>query len=403
MTLCTYTARQVVVDAGRVIEGGGVVVDVEGRVVSILETRDEVRRRSEGEVIELGEGILSPGWVDAHAHLELSGLEGRVEPGEVFTDWIKALLRERADLVDADFDDAVMSGAQRLLAGGTTTVGDVDSTGAGARVLAEHPLRAVVLREALDVGDATRAEAVLAELREPQREGVDVIEGLSPHAGYTVSDSLLRELGRLVAFHRVPVQVHWRETSEELKWELGSPSAFDGFVPESSGTPTLARLDSAGLLRAPVSLVHANHPSEGDAQLLRERDVVVVHCPGAHAWFDRGHFDLQEWSRAGVDVALGTDSLAGNADLDMGREVALLRSEHPEISPAKAFEMATRAPARALGLKGQVGSLSVGAHADLVLHTGEGEALESLTTLESEVQRVWVGGEEVLLGSERVH
>lgn len=398
MTLRTFIAREVVVDAHQVFEGGGVVVDREGRVAALLESGDEVRRCAAGEVYDLGGGILAPGWVNAHTHLELSGLEGRVEPGATFPDWIKALLRERSDLADADFDAAVKSGADRLLRGGTTTVGDVDSSGAGERVLAEHPLRAVVLREALDIGDAERAEEVVEALRRPLMAGIGLTEGLSPHAGYTTSDALLEELGRLVESHRIPVQVHWNETSEETSWERGSPSEFDGLVPASSGRPTLERLDAAGLLRAPASLVHANHPASGDAQMLHERGVVVVHCPGAHVWFDRAPFDLLGWSDAGVDVALGTDSLASNADLDMGREVALFRAANVGVSPAGAFEMATRTPARALGLEGQVGELSVGAYADFVLHAGEGEALEALTYGESTVERVWIGGEEVSLG-----
>jgi len=151
-----------------------------------------------------------------------------------------------------------------------------------------------------------------------------------------------------------------------------------------------------------LSLVHANFPGEGDARLLHEREVVIVHCPGAHAWFNREPFDVQSWWAEGVDVALGTDSLAGNSDLDMGREVSLFLSAHPEVSPAQAFDMATRASAKALGLKGQVGELSVGAHADLVLHQGEGEALELLTSGASEVQRVWVSGREACVGKERV-
>ena len=163
----------------------------------------------------------------------------------------------------------------------------------------------------------------------------------------------------------------------------------------------MERLEAAGLLRAPASLVHANHPASGDAQMLHERGVVVVHCPGAHVWFDRAPFDLLGWSDAGVDVALGTDSLASNADLDMGREVALFRAANVGVSPAGAFEMATRTPARALGLEGQVGELSVGAYADFVLHAGEGEALEALTYGESTVERVWIGGEEASLGVKR--
>jgi cytosine/adenosine deaminase-related metal-dependent hydrolase len=124
---------------------------------------------------------------------------------------------------------------------------------------------------------------------------------------------------------------------------------------------------------------------------------VIIHCPGAHAWFDRGVFDVESWWGEGVDVALGTDSLAGNAALDMGREVSLFREAHPGASPGRAFDMATRAGARALGLEGRVGTLRVGAWADLVLHQGEGEALEVLTSGVSQVKRVWVSGIDVRL------
>ena len=402
MTLCTYTARQLVVDAHRVIPGGGVVVDDTGDVVAILDSQDGVQRRAEGEVIDLGEGVLAPGWVNAHAHLELTGLEGRVEPGELFPDWIKGLLTERADLEESDFETAVESGAWRLLEGGTTTVGDVDSTGASARVLSTHPLRAVVLREALDIGDAARREEAMGGLRTPISTAPGLYEGVSPHAGYTVSDALLEEIGERLESRPIAVQVHWNETREEKDWEDGQPSAFDGLVMESPGQKTLERLDSAGLLRHPSSLVHANFPGEGDARLLHERGVVLVHCPGAHAWFGRELFDVQAWWREEVDVALGTDSLAGNSDLDMAREASIFRSAHPEVSPAQVFDMATRAAACALGLEGKVGVLSVGAHADLVLHQGEGEALEMLTSGASQVQRVWVSGSEVCLGPERV-
>jgi cytosine/adenosine deaminase-related metal-dependent hydrolase len=169
----------------------------------------------------------------------------------------------------------------------------------------------------------------------------------------------------------------------------------------SPGRPTLERLDAAGLLRRPASLVHANFPGEGDARLLRDRGVVIVHCPGAHAWFDRGDFDIESWWAEGVDVALGTDSLAGNAALDMGREVSLFREAHPGASPGQVFDMATKAGARALGLEGRVGALSEGSRADLVLHLGEGEALEMLTSGVSQVQRVWVSGRDVHLGEGR--
>jgi len=120
-----------------------------------------------------------------------------------------------------------------------------------------------------------------------------------------------------------------------------------------------------------------------------------VHCPGAHAFFDREPFDLERFSIAGVKIALGTDSLAGNASLDMGGEVARMLGAHPSLSPEAVFEMATRSSAAALGFADEVGALVEGAFADMALHVGEGDALEVLTSGESEVTRVWVGGAEV--------
>jgi aminodeoxyfutalosine deaminase len=394
MTLRTFTARRVILNSRRALEGGALVLGADGRVVEVIERYASVHRNAVGELVDLGEGVLAPGWVNAHAHLELTSLVGKVDSGAAFPDWIKALLRERAGLERADYDAAVMEGANRLLRGGTTTVGDVDSSGASARTLRGHPIRSLVFKEALDVGDSARCDAVIAALEAPVERAEGLMEGLSPHAGYTVSDPLLAGLAALAVARELPVQVHWNESLDELHWERGEQSAFDGVVPPCSGKKTLQRLEEAGLLGQKTSLVHANYSTEEDLGLIASRGAVVVHCPGAHAFFERSHFGLEGFHRAGVPVALGTDSLAGNNALEMGEEVALLRASHPELSPGLAFEMATQASAVALGLAGEVGSLEEGAFGDMVLYEGGVEDLERITSRGAAVQRVWVGGVE---------
>lgn len=397
MTLRTFTARRVIVNSRRVLEGGALVLGADGRVVEVIERYASVNRNAVGELVDLGEGVLAPGWVNAHAHLELSSLAGKVDSGAAFPDWIKALLRERAELEDVDYGAAVNAGADRLLLGGTTTVGDVDSSGASARTLRTHPIRSLVFREALDVGDPARCDAIIAGLQAPIEMADGLMEGLSPHAGYTVSDPLLSGVAVLAVARELPVQVHWNESLDELHWERGEQSAFDGVVPPCSGKKTLQRLEEAGLLGQKTSLVHANYSTDEDIELIASRGAVIVHCPGAHAFFGRSHFGLESFQKAGVQVALGTDSLAGNTALEMGEEVALLRESHPELSPGLAFDMATQASAAALGLPGQVGSLEEGAFADMVLYEGGAEALERITTRGATVQRVWVGGLECSL------
>ena len=397
MMLRTLTARSIILHSGRILDGGALLLSAEGKIVEVVERKASVSRRSSGEFIDLGEGVLAPGWVNAHAHLELSSLRGRVAAGESFPSWIKALLRERTLLEGSDYEYAVHEGADELLRSGTTTVGDVDSTGASVVALKSHPIRSLLFREALDVNDPARREAVLGELKAPIESGARMMEGVSPHAGYTVSDPLMEGLAELAFQRDLPVQVHWNESSDERSWEGGQPSAFDGVVPPCGAKETLQRLDEAGLLRAKTSLVHGNYFTAQQATLIASRGVSIVHCPGAHAFFGRSQFDLDGYQRAGVSVALGTDSLAGNSALDMGEEVALLRDSHPGLSPGAAFQMATESSATALGLSGKVGTLAEGAFADMVLYEAEGDALERLTSREAVVRRVWVGGLETSL------
>jgi 5-methylthioadenosine/S-adenosylhomocysteine deaminase len=105
-----------------------------------------------------------------------------------------------------------------------------------------------------------------------------------------------------------------------------------------------------------------------------------------------------------VRLALGTDSLASNADLDMRREMALARAATPSLSPELVWTMATTGAARALGLEGRVGSLHRGSAGDVVAHdvpAGSRRAiLEALTTAHGTVERVWVAGEQVVRNGE---
>jgi len=412
------TARWVFLDADRPLEHAGVLVR-RGRIVRILTGANAVRRcaRSEGvPPIDLGDRVLAPGFVNAHAHLELTGLAGKLPRRGTFASWIRALVRERALLSPADLRSAVRSGARRLLESGTTTVGDIDSSGASETVSAGRPpngdLRVRIYREALDVGDPRRARAALARIARRFPRSALAVPGLSPHAPYTVSDELLRSIAALAGWKRWPIAVHWAETEEEVEWLARSRGPLRKILPPpggrtGSGADGLSMLARAGLLApsfAPgLALVHGNHPLEGDVERVARSGATLVHCPGTHAFFRRAPFDLRRWLDAGVEVALGTDGLSSNFDLDLRAEMARLRASHPSIPPRKVFEMATRAGARALALSGSVGAIETGAFADLVLHAFPGVSargrasakvlLDALTLGRSRVDAVWIGGE----------
>src|SRR5205085_3251797 len=118
----------------------------------------------------------------------------------------------------------------------------------------------------------------------------------------------------------------------------------------------------------------------------------------------RPAFDARAWRRAGVALALGTDSLASNDALDMRREMALFRAAQPDFAPAEVLELATSAGARAIGFAGRAGTLAPGAWADVVAHAAPGssapERLDAITRGLSSPVAVWVGGRRVELGAD---
>jgi len=348
------TSRWLFLDARHRLEGGGVFV-ARDRIERIFPDRPALARfarRTGCRVLDLGERVLAPGFVDAHAHLELTALEGQLPRRGSFAGWIRALIAARARLSPADLRRSAIAGAGRLLRGGTTCVGDIDSSGSSERALRRTPIRARVYREVLDAGDPTRAAAALSRAARAFARSPRVHPGLSPHAPYTVSRDLLRAAGELSRRRRWPVCVHWAETEEEIEWltERSGPLRAllhrPGSDPEAFRRDGLEALASSGLLSPRLALVHGNHPARGDVERVVRAGATLVHCPGTHAFFRREPFPLRKWIAAGARIALGTDGLSSNLDLDMRREMALLRESHPWVSPERVFEMATSAAAR---------------------------------------------------------
>lgn len=396
-----FTARGILTGRGEFLDGGGLWVE-RGTIVRVLGSRAAVARAGKAigtKILDLGSVVLTPGFVNAHSHLELSGLGGRLPHQGTFTDWIRALLRERAARGSSSSAQAVRAGADRMLATGTTCSGDIDSSALVATALRGHPLRLRLYREALDAGEPARTASALSALAEGTQRRARTWKGLSPHAPYSVSQGLFRELGRRARAGRLPLSIHWAETGEEIEWlerEEGPMRALLKHSPHESGLDSIA---AAGLLGPRTALIHGNHARPGERDRVAASGAVLVHCPGTHAFFGRDRFDLEGWAKRGVPVALGTDSLASNADLDMQREMRLLRRMHPGLAPECVWDMATRSAARALCFQGRAGELAPGAWADLCAHATPAiravDVLEALTAGETRIAGVWIAGQAV--------
>jgi cytosine/adenosine deaminase-related metal-dependent hydrolase len=350
-------------------------------VAELVEGSAACRRlaRAQGaRVVDLGDVALLPGLVNAHAHLELTGLAGRLPRGDGFAAWVGALLRAKAERSVSTLAEDARRGLESALHAGTTTLGDIASTSAtlgavGALGRAVRP-RVRLFREVLDAWDPARTDAALELIRAPLRETSRLFEGYSPHAPFTVSRGLLAGLRRLSQKRPRPLSIHWAETQAELDWMRDGSGAFQAVLGSSPRGAGLDLLEEAGLLGETTSLVHGNLPARGEPERIASAGASLVHCPGTHAFFGRGDFPLARYQAAGVPLALGTDSLASNDSLDLTLEGQRLLEREPSLRPARVLQFATEGSARALALEQQVGRLEPGFLADAVILPLEGAA-----------------------------
>ncbi len=361
---------------------------------------------------DLGEVVLLPGLVNAHCHLDYTDMAGLIPPGRNFPDWIKAITALKAEWSYTDFAESWLHGAKMLLRTGTTTVADIEAV---PELLPEvwtaTPLRAFSFIEMIAVRRRHSARQILSEADEfiqtlPSSRGG---AAFSPHAPYTTTPDLLKRTAELVSRRHSLMAVHVAESAAEFNmYQHACGPMFDWLKPQRDmddcdGISPIQHLDRSGALGRRVLAVHANYLAPGDAQLLARRGTSVVHCPRSHAFFGHRPFPLDELDAAGVNICLGTDSLATvikpskrHIELDQFAEMRTLASSSRGLAPERILQMATVNGARALGLGRRIGELSQHAYADLIAIGYSGpikSAAESLVGEPTSVRASMIDGE----------
>lgn len=334
-------------------------------------------------VQDLGEVVLLPGLINAHCHLEYTDLAGEFLPPRHFSDWLKLIVTAKGIRSDDDFAAAWQSGAQQLLRTGTTTVADIVAL--PSIQPQPTPLRIFSFLEMTGVRSkqppaqiVTAAATKIKFLRAKGR-----LAGFSPHAPYSTTPELIRRTAQAARRHRWRVTTHVAESPEEFEmFSAARGKMFDWLGGQRDcadcghGSP-LQHLAKAGLLSANFLAIHVNCLAPGDAALLGRAHSSVVHTPRSHTFFGHPKFPFKELTAAGVNVCLGTDSLASiegrgkkPPELDMFAELRAFARKNPGTPAGTILGLATLNGAQALGLNGKIGALTKGAFADLIALPG---------------------------------
>jgi cytosine/adenosine deaminase-related metal-dependent hydrolase len=357
----TLTARWVLPVNGEPIPQGMVRI-AKGRIAAVE------KNKAATPDIDLGNSAIIPGLVNAHTHLDLSHMLGLAPPSQDFTGWLSKVIEFRRRQTSADTDRAVQTGIGQCISFGTTLVGDIAAQGISVSALRRAPLWALVFYEviglSLDRGRASWQSALDWIGSMPGQDNCRV--GISPHAPYSVNKTVFLQAAKSL----VPIAMHVGESEAEMRFIESRTGPFMDFLrsvgawDETGVVSDLREVVDNDNGKKPVLLVHANYLASR-RKLLRNQ--TIVHCPRTHQGFERPVFPLKRIIDSGTRVALGTDSLASNPDLDVLAEASCVAREHPELDKATVLRMATLWGAEALGYGADCGSLEPGKSADLAV------------------------------------
>lgn len=324
---------------------------------------------------DAGDAALMPGLVNAHTHLELSWLHGRVPPAASLPAWVRASMALRREPPDPT--PAILRAIADARACGTSALGDIANGWATLEPLAASDLRSVVFHELLgfDV-DAPCEMVAAARERALDATGERVRVSLAAHAAYSTSPALIREIA--LAVHDLApgvMSMHVAESRDEGEFLARGSGAWRDLLDavgrwNPSWTPPgmspVAYLDHLGVLTRHLLVVHATQCEARDFARIAAAGATVVTCPRSNLRVGVGVPPVAAMVASGARLAVGTDSLASNDDLSVFSELHALRDMAPDVAARCWLEAATIGGARALRLDDELGTLEAGKRADVL-------------------------------------
>jgi 5-methylthioadenosine/S-adenosylhomocysteine deaminase len=361
-------------DRLEVVEGGVLVRD--GRIADVGPHVENTATAAD-TVIDAAQGYLLPGFVQTHIHLCQTLFRGLADDLSLL-DWLKRRVwpLEAAHQPDTLRASTRLAVAELLRTGTTSvlTMETVHDTEAVLETLAETGIRATVGKCLMDVSSPDAPP----RLREDRVRGMDeslalhrhwhggangrLRIALAPRFAISATRELLEHVAAEAIRANLLVHTHASENLDEI-----------AVVRQQSGMNNMEYLAATGLATPRLCAAHCVWVDEREQDLMAERGVKALHCPGSNLKLGSGIAPVKAMRARGISVSLGADGAACNNRLDMFDEMRLAAtlqavSHGPGALPARdTLWMATREGAKALGLEHEIGSIEIGKRADFIV------------------------------------
>lgn len=381
------------------------LVIIDGRIAEVGPTKEMTGRYMAGREYFLDNHVVMPGLINAHGHAPMALLRGYADDLP-----LRPWLEQKIWPTETRWlgENYVQAGSKlaiaEMLLSGTTTFADMyffaDVVAASVN---ETGIRAQLASPIFDfptawAGSADEYITKTTRLVDHYRHHERVTIAFGPHAPYTVSDEPLRKIAMLAEELDLNIHMHVHENEHEISEAM-----------QHNGLRPLRRLKQLDVLGPRLQCVHMTQLIDDEIKLLADLGASVIHCPASNLKLSSGICRTSDLLKAGVNVAIGTDSCSSNNSLDMFSELRLaallakgITGDASTIPARQALELATINGARALGIADKVGSLEPGKLADIIAidlkHPRTQPVYDPVSTLAysaaaSQVSHVWVNGQ----------
>ena len=400
---------------GRIIINGALricdnVVIAVGSSIDISPLKDE-------PVVDLGDSIILPAFVNAHCHLDYTGLAGRLNPGISFADWIDQIVEIKRSLTVDEQESSWIRGSQMLIKSGCGVVFNIESVpGLFSRMIKHTPLQICPFTELIGFRDGDEESLVdLAKRELSKNSSLSIVAGLAPHSPYTTTSKALNVLAGYADREGAPIAVHVSESDDEwAMFTTGAGALYDKMkglgrrMSDCCAKSPIQHFNNSGGAAIRTLVVHANYLISEDFDFLAKSGLSVVHCPQSHSWFGHPEFEYSRLAEKGVNICLGTDSLASSgranseiAELNMFSEMREFQSRNQEVDVDDILEMATLNGAKAIGMEGQFGQLREGMLANfsfIPFPSHLSDVKETIIAHEGSISGLFINGKHVFSG-----
>ena len=356
------------------IKNGIVTVDDKGKIISVTANQPEGTQPPQ----QLS-GIICPGFVNTHCHLELSHMKDKIATKTGLVNFIKDILKHREADAQLIADSAAQADSE-MYENGIVAVGDIANTNATIKIKAASKIHYHTFVELLGFLPG-RAEELFNSGLKLLDEFKPQSCSITPHAPYSVSKELFRLIKKYCEDHNNLLSIHNQECDDENKffrYKLGQfIELYEYFGMDITHFKPQARNSMQSIVplltnKQDILMVHKTCTNLKDIYFLKrfDRRINWCFCPNANLYIENRLPKINLFVDQGFNITLGTDSMASNHGLSILGEMQTIQHKFKAISTAKLIEWGTINGAKFLGIDAEKGTLEPGKTPGLNLITG---------------------------------